>query len=470
MSTKGYKQLAQEPDHDLSLETDQEEQPNEDEHCSERVSLTKDSSNPADEESDPSTASSENPTTTTATTTSGTILSFEMDLGEPLVADTPISRFRRTLFGKKRTLLVGCVAVLLGIVTLWLTVMTFRRHNPTTLSPRETLTQLVQTRISSISFDSSTSPESKALDWMVNVDEFDHTAVSDDRLVQRFAVVAMVYSMGLTGEMDLLTSESVCMWDVRGYPIISCDDDQRLVRFTGVGKLGLQAPSLPVAVGLLTDLTDMSLRDNKLTGTIPNEIGLLSGLTVLGLGGNHLSGTIPTEIGLLTRLAVLYPYKNQFTGTTPTEIGLMTSLCWLGLDNNHLTGSIPTEIGLLTGVTLLSLRDNQLTGSIPTEIGLLTGLTSLNLLGNQLSGSLPTEIGLLTSLTWMNLNSNELSGFIPTEFGLMTSLTELHLYSNKVTGSIPASSCSPGDDFRIDCDKITCSCCKDNARHHCPGN
>ena len=377
MSTKGYKQLAQGPDHDLSLKTEQEGQSNEYGHGAERTASSTDSTNPANGQSDPSVASNANPTTTTTTNdNSGIILSFEMDLSEPLVVDTPMDRFRCTLFGKKRTLLVGCAAVLIGIVVLSLTVMKFSRHKMTDDSLRETLVHLIQSRVSSISFDSPTSPESKALDWMVNADEFNHTAVSDDRLVQRFAAAAMVYSMGLEGRSDTLTSESVCKWGNVSLKVWYCNDDGVVDSIFGDGEI-FRSENCPV----------------------------------------------------------------------PASIGLLTGLTTLDFDESECTSTIPTEIGLLTGLTILELSEGSLAGTIPTEIGLLTGLTTLYLNNNKLTGTIPTEIGLLTSL------------------GL------LFLYNNDLIGSIPTHLCSdPYTFFRIDCDKITCSCCEDEDRFSCPAN
>ena len=447
MRTQGYKQLAQGTDHDLSLATEQEGQSNEYGHGLERTSSSStDPTNPANGQSDPSTTTNADPITTT-NGDSGTMLSFEMDLGEPLVVDTMMNRFRRTLFGKKRTLLVGCAAVLLGIVMVSLTLMAFNRHQPITLSPRETVAHLVQSRLPSISFDSPTSPESKALDWMVNVDEFDYKAVSDDRLVQRFAVAAMVDDLGLEGEQHMLTSESVCNWTlwhlVYGW---TCNND-------GVVTAILYSDSneyecfLPASIGLLTGLTTLDFDENDCAGTFSTEIGLLTGLTTLNAGCNELSGSFPTEIGLLTRLTYLHLGSNDLTGTIPTEIGLLTGLGDLYLNRNNLSRSIPTEIGLLTSLTLLYLDGNDFTGTIPTEIGMLTSLYELHLGTNHLTGSIPTEIALLTSLTYLDIADNRLSGAIPTR------LCSHHRHS-----------------FRIDCDKITCSCCEGMEWNPCPTN
>ena len=399
------------------------------------------------------------------------MLSFEMDVGEPLAVDTPMNRFCRTLFGKKKTLFVGCAAILLGIVMLSLTVMKFSRHKPITHIPRETLVHLVQSRLSSISFDSPTSPESKALDWMVNVDEFDHTAVLDDRLVQRFAMVAMVYSLNLEGERHMLTSESVCRWVYEDIVVFSCNDDDVLESIAIVDNFESGNSPLPASIGLLTGVITLVLSDNLSVSTIPTEIGLLTGLTDLDLYENWFTGAIPTEIGLLTSLTNLEVSESYLTGTTPTEIGLLTGLTYMCLRYTGLNGSFPTEIGLLTSLTTLRLYGNELTGTIPTEIGLLTGLTTLDLSWNDLTGSIATEIGLLTSLDSLYLFNNKFTGSIPTEIELLTSLLRLHLYNNTLTGPIPTRLCRhPFNSFHIDCDKITCSCCKDNKGNPCPAN
>ena len=59
---------------------------------------------------------------------------------------------------------------------------------------------------------------------------------------------------------------------------------------------GGQAREIPSEIGNLTNLTELRLEDNKLTGEIPSEIGNLTNLTQLSLHSNQLSGQIPSEI------------------------------------------------------------------------------------------------------------------------------------------------------------------------------
>ncbi|KAI2513081.1 hypothetical protein MHU86_1373 [Fragilaria crotonensis] len=62
-----------------------------------------------------------------------------------------------------------------------------------------------------------------------------------------------------------------------------------------------------------------------------------------GRGG----GTIPTEIGLLTQLTYLSLEGNGLGGSIPSAVGYLSSLTYLSLRENALTGSIPSSIGTL---------------------------------------------------------------------------------------------------------------------------
>ena len=81
--------------------------------------------------------------------------------------------------------------------------------------------------------------------------------------------------------------------------------------------------------------------------------------------------------------------ERGLTGTIPSELGDLSSLEWLSLLGNQLSGYIPPELGSLSNLTSLNLSDNQLSGTIPPELGSLSNLGELYLSGNQLSGCIP---------------------------------------------------------------------------------
>ena len=193
--------------------------------------------------------------------------------------------------------------------------------------------------------------------------------------------------------------------------------------------------------GVTTDaserVTELSLNDNNLQGTIPVELAQLANLESLSLSANQLTDEIPPELGQLTDLASLNLSTNQISGNIPREVGQLANLDSLILAYNKLTGEIPSELGQLKNLEGLDLSENQLTGNIPSELGSLTSLRTLDLSGNPLDGEIPAELGKLTNLESLILWFNNLTGEIPPELGQLTNLRKLWLVDNFLTGNIP---------------------------------
>ena len=119
----------------------------------------------------------------------------------------------------------------------------------------------------------------------------------------------------------------------------TCDEDGSLVALT-LGFQQLQG-SLPLELGLLTDLRFLSLRRNLLTGTIPRSIGALTNLVLLDLGRGTFESTLPTELGLLTNLQELRAHESpSIFGPIPDGLASLSNLLRLNLHNSQLTGSL----------------------------------------------------------------------------------------------------------------------------------
>lgn len=82
----------------------------------------------------------------------------------------------------------------------------------------------------------------------------------------------------------------------------------------------------------------------------------------------------------LTELNISY---NQLTGALPSQIGKLKNLKTLNASSNQMTG-VPAEVGQLSNLEILDLSNNQLTG-LPNELANLKKLKTLNLSGNQYS-------------------------------------------------------------------------------------
>ncbi|GAB4343467.1 MAG: hypothetical protein Kow0089_19280 [Desulfobulbaceae bacterium] len=161
----------------------------------------------------------------------------------------------------------------------------------------------------------------------------------------------------------------------------------------------------------------------------------------INLAGNNLSGTIPTELGNLSQLTAISLSDNSLSGSIPGELGNLTGLEYLYLQNNSLTGSIPSGLGNLANLIQLNLDDNSLTGAIPPSLGNLDNLTFLTLSNNTLSGSIPPQLGNMGSLQYLYLDYNNLSGSIPAELANLAGNTlpflQLWLNNNKLCGTVP---------------------------------
>ncbi|KAK3415140.1 hypothetical protein EUGRSUZ_H00700 [Eucalyptus grandis] len=202
--------------------------------------------------------------------------------------------------------------------------------------------------------------------------------------------------------------------------------------------------ALPTSIGLLGNLTILDLSYNGLQGSIPHEICAINSLSVLHLRANKLTGSIPTCIVNMTQLTVLKLLENYLSGSIPREIGKLRSLIRLTLHGNNLNGFIPASIGNLSNLLELSLSSNDLSGPIPQEVGDLRALTLLALSINSLNGSIPTSVGNLVNLTVLLLHFNNLSGFVPRELNNLTRLVQFTLAQNELTGQLPENVCLGG--------------------------
>ncbi|XP_071733736.1 uncharacterized protein [Rutidosis leptorrhynchoides] len=203
--------------------------------------------------------------------------------------------------------------------------------------------------------------------------------------------------------------------------------------------IGLEG-SIPDQIGLLSNLVELSLRGNWLTGKIP--AGLLANLTQLthlDLSLNNFMGLIPPSLTNLTQLTHLDLSRNNFTGPIPPSLTNLTQLTHLDLSQNKFTGAIPSSLTDLTQLTDLHLSQNKFTGPFPSSLTNLTQLTDLDLSQNKFTGPIPSSLTNLTQLTDLDLSQNKFTGPIPPSLNNLTQLKHLDLSQNKFTGPIPSS-------------------------------
>lgn len=135
-----------------------------------------------------------------------------------------------------------------------------------------------------------------------------------------------------------------------------------------------------------------------------------SRILALRVPGAGLIGTIPANtLGRLVFLQVLSLRSNRLSGSLPYYVASLPSLQSMFLQHNELSGDLPPFLS--PNLNTLDLSYNSFTGQIPSGLQNLTKLSVLNLAGNSLSGPIPDLK--LPSLRQLNLSNNELNGSIP---------------------------------------------------------
>jgi Leucine-rich repeat (LRR) protein len=90
--------------------------------------------------------------------------------------------------------------------------------------------------------------------------------------------------------------------------------------------------SLPSQLARLSHLQRLYIQDATLKGSLRDFVKELasssstSQLVELWLDDNHLTGTIPSELGALTNVASLSISNNALTGTIPTTIANLRNM------------------------------------------------------------------------------------------------------------------------------------------------
>jgi Leucine-rich repeat (LRR) protein len=179
----------------------------------------------------------------------------------------------------------------------------------------------------------------------------------------------------------------------------------------------------------LDSLEGLSVKRNKLVGSLPSTLGSMTALEALYVSGNSLNGTFPWQSFAQNgdcSLRKLDISHNSFSGSIPWEAFLTKFTCLEGLSlgNSGVTGgSLPsTGFQNLTSLELFDLEKIKLTGTIPESIGDMTRLTRLAMDDNSLEGTIPSSLGRLQKLRTLRLQRNSLTGTVPTELGNILAL------------------------------------------------
>ncbi|XP_065873304.1 receptor-like protein EIX2 isoform X2 [Euphorbia lathyris] len=171
---------------------------------------------------------------------------------------------------------------------------------------------------------------------------------------------------------------------------------------------------IPTNIGeIVPRLENLDLSMNSFNGSIPHSMSKLRNLSFLDLSSNYLSGKIPSNLEDLQNLMVLDLSKNNLVGDIPSSICSLPSLLWLKLSSNNLTGKLSLTLRNCTGLFSIDLGYNRLTGTISEWIAdKLLPFSYIGLRGNMLSGKIPEQVCNFP-FHILDLAHNNLSGSIP---------------------------------------------------------
>ena len=98
-----------------------------------------------------------------------------------------------------------------------------------------------------------------------------------------------------------------------------------------------------------------------------NSLTNIRGLRLINPEGNHFGGVLPNFIAnLSTQLQQLVLGENKISGNIPKEIGNLINLIQFIATRNYLTGIIPTSIGKLQNLGELDFGWSRLSGLLHT--------------------------------------------------------------------------------------------------------
>ena len=197
---------------------------------------------------------------------------------------------------------------------------------------------------------------------------------------------------------------------------------------------------LPEEVGMLSEITDLRVNGNKLTGAIPESVFELPKLAKLYFQNNNLTGSLSANLGKLTELTEFYIDRNvNLGGSIPASIGQLTKLKSINIAKTGIGGAIPAELVNCTALTNFMAYENKLSGEIPDFWDKLPNVGVVQLYGNpDITGPIPATLGTLKKATGIQLKQCNLTGNIPASFGGLEKCSSLQLNGNKLSGVVPA--------------------------------
>ncbi|KAL9398455.1 hypothetical protein Peur_007416 [Populus x canadensis] len=185
-----------------------------------------------------------------------------------------------------------------------------------------------------------------------------------------------------------------------------------------------------------TNLNELHLVNNSLSGTFQLPIHPHQNLNELDISNNNFESHIPREIAsYFPSLILLFMSDNHFSGHVPSSFDFLLYLQVLDLSNNNISGTLPSFLNS-SDLLHVYLSRNMLQGSLEHAFQKSFDLITLDLSHNHLTGSIPKWIGESSQLSFLLLGYNNLHGSIPTQLCKLNKLSFIDLSHNNFSGHI----------------------------------
>ncbi|MCD9644636.1 hypothetical protein HAX54_033023 [Datura stramonium] len=205
--------------------------------------------------------------------------------------------------------------------------------------------------------------------------------------------------------------------------------------------------TIPVSLTDSPSLADFSASNANIIGQIPDIFGSFPSLKTLRLSYNNITGFLPSSFAMSTRtkfgtipdlsfctnLVDLNLRDNSLTGVIPASLISLPKLAnvslqitysqarcqvsnqvWVNLGNtNHFCNPGPGPCDPQGSVTVINFAKQNWVGTISPAATNLIGLKSLIMNDNNLTGTIPASLATLPELQLVDVSNNNISGKIP---------------------------------------------------------
>mmetsp|Transcript_2678 Transcript_2678/g.6354 ORF Transcript_2678/g.6354 Transcript_2678/m.6354 type:complete len:784 (+) Transcript_2678:95-2446(+) len=254
-------------------------------------------------------------------------------------------------------------------------------------------------------FENPASPQSLALDWIINHDSM--AVCPNDpntcHTIQRYVLAVFYFSTqgyqwsSCSAPKDYMCEEEISKANEK------CN--RTVTAHYANDRVGINESKAWLTPGHECDWGGLACHGE-------NEPEVAFCLDQIDFEANGIAGVIPDEIAQLETMRYLYLEKGELGGSIPSTIGELKNLKVIDLDFNSLTGTIPENLYELSSLRQLDLNNNQLTGTLSSRVGLLSNLSVIQVDNNKLTGTIPSELGQLKQLAVGFFSYNNFTGLV----------------------------------------------------------